>query len=420
MTKAVEHAASGPTQSGSTLAVQIELENIKLERSKLALDVRIKRKELNARQSDTWKHTFANPLVLAIVGGSLTLLTSVVTNYLTDSATRDADERKSTQAREAEARALQSDLIKTFLKTPDSKTARDNLTFLIESGLIPDHEKRIKEYLSSNSKTIPKLGAGPATAAPYPACPSIELGEEASADSREPLGVSLHFATNLIDPNSYGGWAGQLKDAVSDANAMQQLAAKLGYRTNILTDAMARSDCLASALSVMSAQLKTGDSLLLTMSGNGTQTPYISENEPDESLEAWMLYDKRVDSNELYARLAMFAPGVTVIVVEDTSHAAALRPPKGATGTGPQIFVLAGTRENQFAVETRAARNGAFTAALLSVWNEGSFQGSYQELINAIQAKMPPTQTPKLYAYGPRSTDKSIQPFRIARPTQKE
>lgn len=419
MTEGVERAVSGPTQSGATIAEQIEIENIKLERSKLALDVRLKRKELKTRQSDTWKHAFANPLMLAIVGGSLTLLTSVVTNYLTDSATRDADERKSTHAREAEDRALQSDLIETFLSTPDSKIARDNLTFLIESGLIPDHEKRIKEYLSNNSKTIPKLGAGLATTAPYPACPSIELGKVVSADARAPLGVSLHFATNRVDPNSYGGWSAQLKGAVHDANAMQQLAARLGYRTNIFIDAMARSDCLAFALSAMSAQLKSGDSLLLTMAGNGAQSPFVSENEPDKALEAWMLYDKRVDSNELYARLAMFAPGVIVIVVEDTSYAAALRAPKGATGTGPQIFVLAGTKESQFAMETTSG-NGVFTAALLSVWDDGKFQGSYQQLINAIQEKMPTTQSPQLYAYGPRSTDGSLQPFRITRQTSQK
>ena len=420
MTEAIEHAATGPTQSGSTVTEQIELENIKLERSKLALDVRIKRRELEVHQSKTWKQTLANPLMLAIVGGSLTLLTSIVTNYLTASATRDADERKATQAREAEARALQSDLIKTFLKTPDSKTARDNLTFLIESGLIPDHEKRIKEYLSSNSKTVPKLGDASAPAVPYPACPPIDLGKEASADAREPLGVSLHFATNRVDPNSYGGWAGELLGPVPDANAMQKLAAKLGYRTNILIDAVARSDCLASALAVMSAQLKPGDSLLLTMSGHGGQVPDASGNEPDKSLETWVLYDKQMDANELYVRLAKFAAGVTVIVVEDASHAAALRPPRRATGTGPQVFVLAGTQENQVAMDAEVGGNGAFTVALLSVWNDGKFQGSYQDLIDAIQAKLPPTQRPQLYAYGPRSTDKSLQPFRIARPTRKE
>lgn len=420
MTEAVEHAASESTQTGATLKGQIELGNIKLERSKLALDVRIKRRELDAHHSKTWRQALANPLMLAIVGGSLTLLTSIVTNYLTASATRDADERKGMQAREAEARALQSDLIKTFLKTPDSKTARDNLTFLIESGLIPDHEKRIKEYLASNSKTIPKLGDGSAPAAPYPPCPVIDLGKEASAGDRESLGVSLHFATNRVDPNSYGGWDAQLPNTVSDANAMQRLAAKLGYHTNILSDATSRSDCLASALTVLSAQLKAGDSLLLTLSGHGGQIPDISGNEPDNRLETWALYDKQVDANELYARLAHFSSGVTVIVVEDASHAAVLRPPKGASAASPQVFVLAGTQEDQVAMDAENRGNGAFTAALLSAWNDGKFKGSYHDLINAIQAKLPSTQKPQLYAYGPRSTDKSLQPFRIVSPTRKE
>lgn len=156
--------------------------------------------------------------------------------------------------------------------------------------------------------------------------------------------------------------------------------------------------------------------LLLTISGHGAQVADPTGNEPDKKLEAWALYDKQIDANELYARLAKFAPGVTVIVVEDVSFAAALRPPRDAALTGPQIFVVAGTQENQVAMDAGGGPNGAFTAALLSVWADGKFLGSYQDLIGAIQARLPTEQKPQLYAYGPRSADKSLRPFRIENP----
>jgi len=392
---------------------EIDREKMRLERAKLALEVRLKRRELQRHAAKSWKQALTNPLMLAIVGGSLTLLTSIVTNFLSTSATRDADERKAKQSREAEARSLQSDLIKTFLRTPDSKTARDNLTFLIESGLIPDHEERIKTYLESNSKTVPKLGDGTAAAAPYPACPPMDLGSSPGTERQGPLGVSLHLATNRVDPNSYGGWDGALQGAVPDANAMQALAAKLGYRTNSLIDAVARSDCLASALAVTAGKLRSGDTFLLTMSGHGTRVPDTTGNEPDKRLETWALFDKQVDANELYARLAKFAAGVTVIVVEDSSYAAALRPPRGAEASAARLIVLAGTQENQVAMDSGSGRNGAFTAALLATWNEGKFQGSYQQLVTAIQAKLPKDQRPQLYSYGSGSLE-ALKPFRIS------
>jgi len=411
MNEATDNSNGDPNQPASPLKEKLELEKVRLERSKLSLDVRLKKKELESHATKTWRVALSNPLILAIVGGSLTLVTSIITNFLAVIATRDADERKASQARESESRALQSELIKTFLKTPDSKTARDNLTFLIESGLIPDHEKRIKEYLASNIKTVPKLSEVAVPVSSYPACPKLEAGSVASTASQERLGISLHFATSRLDPSAYGGWEGPLAATISDANAMQRMATKLGYRTNSFTDALARSDCLLSALSASALRLKRGDTLMLTMSGHGGQILDNSGNEPDKKLETWVLFDKQVDSNALYSSLAKFAAGVTIFVIQDSSHAVALRPPKGGAPPEAQIFVLAGTRENQVAME--GANNGAFTTALLSTLRNGAYQGSYQKLISAIQDKMPATQVPQLYVYGPNTTQKETTPFSL-------
>lgn len=408
-----QDAQSPAPDSAAAVKAKLELEAARLERSKLALETHIKRRELRAHVTKSWRDVFANPLVLAIAGGSISLLTSVVTNYLSSTATRESDERKATQARDSEARALQSELIKTFLKTPDSKIARDNLSFLIESGLIPDHEKRIKEYLANNTKAVPKLGDAKSAASAYPACPALDLQGIPSDASAAPIGVSLHFATNRLSGEVYGG-SGELVSAVPDANAMQKMASKLGYRTNVFIDAIARKDCLTTSLSLLAAKLKSGDTLLLTMSGHGSQLPDFYGSEPDGALETWVLYDAMIDANELRGHLEKFVKGVVVIVIEDTSHAAALRPQRSDTGTGPMIVVLAGSNENQDAMESPAGGNGAFTAALLSVWNDGKFRGSYQDLVSKTLARMPASQKPQLYVYGQLVGDRGSQPFRIS------
>jgi caspase domain-containing protein len=398
--------------STTTFRESLELEKIRLERTKLALDVRLQRRELAARHARSWLSAISNPLTLAIVGGSLTLFTSVVTNYLTANATREADERRASQARDAGSAALQSDLIKEFLKTSDAKTARDNLTFLIDAGLIPDHEKRIKKYLANDEKAVPKLGDGATSRTSYPAC--TPASSVRPSDALQPLGVSIHVATNRVDPNAYGGMEYKLLNAVLDANSMQQLASRLGYRTSVLLDSFARSDCLSGAIAAAAQQLRAGDTFMLTISGIGSQTPDATGAEPDKYTETLALYDRFVSANELYEWLSKFAPGVTLIVVEDTSHAASLRPPRGAPARPGVMWVLAGAKENQLAYDSvDNSRNGAFTAALLSVWNDGAFRGSYGDLIAATQKKMSPMQTPQLYVYGASADDASRRPFNL-------
>jgi hypothetical protein len=396
--------------------LRLELARLQLERSKLALDIRLRRRELRLHAAKTFRDAVANPLVLAIVGGSITLLTSIVTNYLTASANREADDRRAQQVRDAEGRALQSELIKTFLKTQDSKTARDNLTFLIESGLIPDHEARIKEYLASNTKAAPKIADSPAASVTYPECPKLDPGR--AADDQGATGtavaVSLHLGTNRLNPAAYGGWDGQIIGAVPDANAMHKLATGLGFRAHLFVDAQARADCLVASLATLAATLRSGDSLMITLSGHGAQMPDGSGNEPDKKIETWMLFDKQLSATELFDAFARFRPGVTLLVVQDTSHPAAFRVPPRGKDLAANLVVLAGAQENQVAMD--GAKNGAFTTALLEAWNDGRFNGTYQDLVAAIRRKMPASQEPQLYTRGPDAGLAQRSAFRWSNP----
>jgi hypothetical protein len=59
------------------------------------------------------------------------------------------------------------------------------------------------------------------------------------------------------------------------------------------------------------------------------------------------------------------------------------------------------------------ANNGAFTEQLLAVWNNGAFKGSYASLHARIRARMPPTQSPNLFALGPAGALLAQRPFRV-------
>jgi hypothetical protein len=394
--------------------LRLEFERLDFERARLAIETRLKRREERAQGTKSIKGTLTNPLVLAIAGGSLTLLTSIVTNYLTTTANRDADLRRAEQTRDSDSRALQSELIKTFLKTQDSKTARDNLTFLIESGLIPDHETRISKYLADN-KSIPKITESKAVPASVPPLPALNMGPlPASRADGEVLGVSLHLGTSRVDPNAYGGWDGPLQGAVPDANAMQGLAGSLGYHTNILVDALARADYLLSTLGTLSATLRSGDTLLLTMSGHGGQVPDLTGAEPDNRQETWVLFDKEIHASELYEQFASFKPGVIIIVIQDSSYPSVFRRPPKMPELSAQLLVLAGSKENQLAMD--GERQGKFTETLLAVWDKGKFSGSYGSFVDAIRGKMPGDQTPQLYVYGPDASVAARKPFILKAP----
>jgi len=95
---------------------------------------------------------------VAIVGGILTLLTTVVTNFLTAQANREAEQQRALLARESAQQTLQADLIKKFVEGPRPENVRENLRFLVDSGLIPDYAVSIQNYLASHPYSAPQVG----------------------------------------------------------------------------------------------------------------------------------------------------------------------------------------------------------------------------------------------------------------------
>jgi hypothetical protein len=97
-------------------------------------------------------------------------MTQIVTGRLDSSAQRDAEtlraqlaqqteERQADDARKSAAQTLQTDLIKKFAEAPDLVTARGNLKFLVDAGLLPDYEKQVTKYLDANPEAVPRVSS---------------------------------------------------------------------------------------------------------------------------------------------------------------------------------------------------------------------------------------------------------------------
>jgi len=116
-----------------------------------------------------WKELLANPLTLAIVGGFITVMSTIISNHLAGSANVElettkaqlavkAETAKTEAAAQAAQQALQADLIKKFVESPKTQTVRENLKFLVDAGLLPDYAVRITAYLKNNPDAAPQVG----------------------------------------------------------------------------------------------------------------------------------------------------------------------------------------------------------------------------------------------------------------------
>jgi metacaspase-1 len=140
---------------------------------------------------------------------------------------------------------------------------------------------------------------------------------------RTPKGVSLHVGVNTVDTGHYGGGVAELQSCVNDAEAMQTLAERLGYRTSLVADQDATAANVTAAIRASADSLFSGDVFLFSFSGHGGQIPNTSaDEEPDGMDETLCLYDRMLVDDELHMLLGEFRTGVRVFLVFDSCHSA--------------------------------------------------------------------------------------------------
>ncbi len=285
----------------------------------------------------------------------------------------------------------------------------------------------------------------------------------------KPKGSSLHIGLNRVDPTHYVGWKGELVACENDARDMETIAKAQGFATQSLLTKAATSTALLDAIEKAAKGLVEDDFFLLTYSGHGGQINDVNKSEPDGLDETWVLYDRELVDDELYAMWSRFRPGVRVFVLSDSCHSGTgtkamfLNPApflphletRVRASTGPNlrpkflppdvqskiykeratlydairqktprreevnvecsVILISACQDNQVAMD--GTKNGLFTETLLKVWDKGRFTGGYHHFRSEIAGFMPPTQSPKYMIVGHRERAFEHQrPFMITVP----
>jgi len=271
-----------------------------------------------------------------------------------------------------------------------------------------------------------------------------------------PTGHSLHIGLNSVDPDHYDGWAGTLQACEFDANDMQSIAESRGFQSTKLLTQEATADAVTAAIEKEAGELSSGDFLFLTYSGHGGQVPDKNgEGEEDDSDETWVLYDRQLVDDELYALWAKFKPGVRIFVLSDSCHSGTVLraiedeeavpnvlatratadahtpryralpfdvmvktykqhedeydaiqrsvPSSDTCEIGATALLISGCQDDQTSLDGFA--NGLFTEKLKNTWDDGKWKGDYPSFHKAILAQMPEDQQPNYMSVGASNTE---------------
>jgi hypothetical protein len=133
-------------------------------------------------------------------------------------------------------------------------------------------------------------------------------------------GISIHIGLNHIDEDYYGT-DGLLAGCINDANDMKAIATAQGYASfEILLDEDATKANVISAIGRAADGMDSGDILLLTYSGHGSQVDDVDDEESDAQDETWCLYDQMLIDDELRQLWARFKAGTRIFMLADSCH----------------------------------------------------------------------------------------------------
>jgi hypothetical protein len=264
-----------------------------------------------------------------------------------------------------------------------------------------------------------------------------------------PKGISLHIGLNSVDKTHYGSWDGKLNACEADAKDMAALAKTAGFSTKTLLTKKGGAEAVIGEISKAAASLKPGDIFFMTYSGHGGQVPDTNGDETEDGKdETWVLYDREMVDDELYALLGGFQTGVRIFVLSDSCHSGSVvrlapmyralpdiaeqpaptgframpeevairtyrqnkalydgiqrsHPAGENVSVGASVLLISGCQDSQLSSD--GTDNGLFTGVLKKVWNRGKFKGGYAAFHKSIRQNMPFYQVPNLFKVGTRS-----------------
>jgi hypothetical protein len=151
--------------SPDQLRLEFEREKWRDELALRQRELAFKEQELAAKRHDQMASAWTNPLVLAILAAAIAAIGNAVVATVNGRMQRRLEVTKRDAELALEATKAESTRILEMIKTDDTEKAAQNLTFLIDAGLVTE-EKRVKKLQTFLKQR--KKGEGPSLPAVSP------------------------------------------------------------------------------------------------------------------------------------------------------------------------------------------------------------------------------------------------------------
>jgi len=152
----------------------------------LALEeLAVKKQELHVRRLEAEKASAtsklpwwrrADPLLLAVIAGVLTLLGNTVVAILNDVSSAKQEQKKATDDLKLEQAKARYNLVLQAMATNDATVAKRNIHFFIDAGLLEDSDCSIRDAIDKDQPVLPALsGIVPSMPAGTHSAPEIAI-----------------------------------------------------------------------------------------------------------------------------------------------------------------------------------------------------------------------------------------------------
>ena len=217
---------------------------------------------------------------------------------------------------------------------------------------------------------------------------------------------AIHAVTigwNSVDPTVYYGWTGDLPDCELDAKRAAKMCKKYKIPVQtLLTENAKIEDCKKALINALEG-LKSGDILLIWVSGHGGQEVDTNGDEKDGYDEYLCAYDGPILDDTINDWFNYVPEGVCVLWICDTCHSGTMErsAPVFNKNAIPlefkgQLILISGCTEKGTSQST--GNGGVLTRAMLGSGPKGKTPITwYRKAIKSIPKKV---QQPQYVEYG--------------------
>ena len=245
-------------------------------------------------------------------------------------------------------------------------------------------------------------------------------------------GKALLVGLRSVNPDFYNGWTGVngCSGCELDVDNMEGILAPLTYEIDILKTEEATKENILAGLNIAAEELKAGDIFVYYFSGHGGQQTDEDGDEMDGHDETQCAYNGALIDDQLNEVWLKFKSGVRIVTISDSCNSGTVYRNARSKGTKklayatpmiPITDLQVGTAMKAKLIHFGGCRDGstssgfptggAFTLALCRAWNNGTFEGNYNDFYDAICGEITTSQQPQYAQYG-----SGVESFRDQKP----